>query len=158
MKGTKEFSDKQERMIAEYLGWKQVTGSGSRNFHPGDVVGDEWLGECKTHVNSGHRITFNFRVWDKIAEEAVSQLKYPVLFADDGSQLLENTFCLIAVPQASLSEFNPAADYTEKSSISRSLGTLHDTIVKNDTPYIFSRNGVVMVILSLVQFEAYILS
>ena len=34
----KYYSDRQEKMIADYLGWKQVVGSGSRPFTPGDVT------------------------------------------------------------------------------------------------------------------------
>ena len=90
----KEYSSKQEKMIAEYLDWNVVTGSGSRTTFIGDVVSDEWLGECKTHTTPGHSILFNSNVWDKISKEASSRFKYPVLFCDDGSQKVKNTFCM----------------------------------------------------------------
>ena len=64
VKGKRSCSDRQEKLISKYLGWSQVTGSGARPMHPGDIVSDGWLGECKTHVTPGHRIGFNFSVWD----------------------------------------------------------------------------------------------
>ena len=91
----KEASDRQEKMIANYLGWRQVSGSGSRPNHPGDIVSDEWMGECKTHVSPKHRITFKKKVWDKICEEAYAHHKSPAYFSDDGSQLSENTWVVI---------------------------------------------------------------
>ena len=94
MMSTKDFSSVQERTIAEYLGWKVVTGSGSRAGCPGDITSDSWLGECKTHVNSGKKISFNRSVWNKISCEAASKFKYPVLFVDDGSQSISRTWCL----------------------------------------------------------------
>lgn len=35
---TKDYSSKQESMVAEYLGWKTVVGSGARDFHYGDII------------------------------------------------------------------------------------------------------------------------
>lgn len=90
----KEASDKQEKLVAKLLGWKQVTGSGSRNNFPGDVSGDEWLGECKTHVTPNNKIHFKKSVWDKISEEASSRFKYPAYFVDDGSQKRENIWVI----------------------------------------------------------------
>ena len=90
----KEASDKQEKLIAKLLGWKQVTGSGSRNNYPGDVSGEEWLGECKTHVDE-HRVVFKEDVWHKISEEASSRFKYPAYFSDNGSQFEIFTWVII---------------------------------------------------------------
>lgn len=82
----KEASDIQEKMIAKFLGWKQVTGSGARHNFPGDIVGEEWMGECKTHTTPNHKICFKKSVWLKICEEANSRFKFPAYFSDDGSQ------------------------------------------------------------------------
>lgn len=94
MESTKYYSSKQEHMIARYLGWDVVFGSGARDCHPGDITSDNWLGECKTHTSPGKRITFNRFVWNKIIDEAQSKFKFPVLFVDDGSQSIEKTWCL----------------------------------------------------------------
>ena len=95
---TKYYSSRQESYIAGFLGWETVVGSGARNFFPGDIICDDWLGECKTHTSPGHKLTFDFEVWDKIDKEAVSQNRKPVLFCDDGSQHIDKTWCLVSSP------------------------------------------------------------
>lgn len=93
-KSNKYYSNIQERKIADLLDWKQTSGSGARPLHPGDVVSSEFLGECKTHTQISDNIIFKLDHWNKIKEEAMSQFKSPVLFVDDGSQEIENTWCM----------------------------------------------------------------
>ena len=83
-------------MIAEYLGWKTVAASGARDFHKGDIVSDEWLGECKTHMKEVERYTFDYAVYQKVADEAMSKFKKPILFVDDGTQKIESTYVLVS--------------------------------------------------------------
>lgn len=104
---TKDFSSKQEKMIADYLGWSVVSGSGAAACFPGDVISDEWLGECKTHVERGQKILFNKKVWDKICDEAMVKRRFPVLFTDDGSQKSGKTWCLFASKHLDFSECRP---------------------------------------------------
>ena len=92
---TKQFSNKQESMIADYLGWKQVGGSGARPFAPGDVNAYQWLGECKTHIEERANIIFMKSHWFKICDEARSKGRYPVLFVDNGTQTSNNTWVMI---------------------------------------------------------------
>ena len=94
MLSNKYYSSKQENMIADYLGWSVVSGSGSRNTLPGDIQNEDWLGECKTHASSGQIVSFKHKVWKKIKDEAVAKFKYPALFVDDGSQTSENTWVM----------------------------------------------------------------
>lgn len=94
-KPTKYYSSKQEHMIADYLGWSVVSGSGSRSFNPGDVRSDEFLGECKTHSSPVDKITIRVGVWNKIKKEAVSVFKRPVLFVDNGTQSVQHTWCIV---------------------------------------------------------------
>lgn len=96
-KSTKYYSNIQEKQISDALGWHQVSGSGARNMHPGDVISDDWMGECKTHTKPGNKIVFDFKVWEKIRDEAISQFKYAVLFSDDGSQRLDRTWCMFNI-------------------------------------------------------------
>lgn len=91
---TKYYSYRQEHGVANYLGWEVVTGSGARDFHPGDIITESWLGECKTHTKFSSKLRFNADVWKKIVAEAQSKLRYPVLFTDDGSQKMEHTWCV----------------------------------------------------------------
>lgn len=89
---TKTYSNKQEKLIADYLGWEVVSGSGARNFNPGDIKSPQWLGECKTHISIVDRISVNYKVWIKIVNEAKSVFKFPALFIDNGSQNIDNTW------------------------------------------------------------------
>lgn len=91
----KYYSDRQEKMIANYLGWKQVVGSGSRPFTPGDVSTFNLLGECKTHDTEKPTIVFLKSHWLKICEEATAKHRFPVLFKDNGTQLAENTWVML---------------------------------------------------------------
>lgn len=91
---TKTYSTRQENMIAQWLDWKVVAGSGAAACFPGDVISDDWLGECKTHVEPGHKIFFSKSVWDKIKDEAMVKRRFPVLFVDDGTQSIGHTWCL----------------------------------------------------------------
>lgn len=112
-KPTKHFSAIQESSIAKALGWSVVSGSGARDFHPGDIRSDAWLGECKTHTESGKPIQFNASTWVKICEEASSQFKYPALFVDDGSQKLSNTWVMFLL-DANCPDNISKYDYPEK--------------------------------------------
>ena len=93
---TKDHSSLQESNIANYLGWQVVSGSGSRLCRPGDIISDEWLGECKTHITKDNKLVFLMNVWDKIREEAVSQYKCPALFVDDGSKQIDKTWVMFS--------------------------------------------------------------
>lgn len=90
----KECSRIQENSISKYLGWLVVTGSGSRPTSIGDIQSSRLLGECKTHIEPGHKIEFKQNVWNKIKSEANSRFKSPCLFVDDGSRKYENTWCM----------------------------------------------------------------
>ena len=92
----KQASDIQETRVAEALNWSKVTGSGSRHLYPGDVISEFWIGECKTHVQPGHKIKFDIKVWEKLKNEAKSRFKFPALFVDDGSQNLDKTWVMFA--------------------------------------------------------------
>ena len=152
-KSTKYYSTKQENLIADYLGWKVVTGSGARAFHPGDVVSDQWLGECKTHTEPFSNLRFDFDVWTKISREAASQFKKPVLFVDDGSQTIERTWCLFDVSSYSLREI-PIIDYTNCSSMTFKYFELEE---KSKSGPVFVRNlNMIMCILSLKNFKRMI--
>lgn len=93
----KEASDRQEKLVASFLGWKQVRGSGNRPTHTGDVEGDSWLGECKTHVKPGAKIKFDVKIWNKIVDEAASKFKRAAYFVDDGSQDINNTYVVFPI-------------------------------------------------------------
>ena len=91
----KIFSSKQENMVAKYMGWKVVTGSGSRPFAPGDVNGENFLVECKTHNDEQENIVFYKKHWIKISEEARAKHRFPALVVDNGTQDLSNTWVML---------------------------------------------------------------
>ena len=100
---TKDYSNAQESMVADFLGWSKVSGSGAADFHAGDVVSDKFLGECKTHEVAGSKVTFRQDVWKKICDEAMVMGRLPVLIVDDGSQSWRRTYCLTRrLPDASV--------------------------------------------------------
>lgn len=90
----KEFSTKQEKMVASQLGGYPVGLSGAGPANPGDVRTYEWLVECKTHTTPGKPIFFDIDVWKKIENEAMGVHRKPVLVVDDGSQSASSTWCL----------------------------------------------------------------
>ena len=82
-------------MVADYMGWKVVKGSGSRPFTPGDVDSYNILVECKTHNDEQENIVFHKKHWVKITEEALAKHKYPVLVVDNGTQKADNTWVML---------------------------------------------------------------
>ena len=94
-KPTKHYSSTQENRIADYLGWSAVSASGARPFTPGDVKSCDWLAECKTHTSITDVLTINKSVWKKISTEAKGCMRKPVLFIDNGTQELKNTYAVI---------------------------------------------------------------
>lgn len=93
-KPTKYYSSLQEQRIADYLGWSAVSASGARPFNPGDIKSSVWLAECKTHTSETDTITIDKSVWQKITNEATGCMKSPVLFVDNGTQELDNTWAI----------------------------------------------------------------
>ena len=91
----KEASSKQEHMVADYMGWSVVSGSGSRPFRPGDITSEYFLVECKTHTEPKANITFKKSHWKKIQEEALAKDKFPILVTDNGTQTPLHTWIMI---------------------------------------------------------------
>lgn len=94
-KPTKYYSSRQEHMVADYLGWDVVSGSGARDFNPGDIRSDDFLGECKTFTKESDTIYCYHKVWDKISKEAMAVFRKPILFVDNGTQNVVNTWCIV---------------------------------------------------------------
>jgi len=123
---TKDYSSIQERCVSNALGWEVVTGSGARPCVPGDVRSDEWLGECKTHTEPYHKITFMLTVWDKIQHEADTSHRSPALIVDDGSQKLSRTWVLcrlISVDRTRLTIHDPNFKVTKNISFDHQVVT-----------------------------------
>jgi len=91
----KEASSKQENMVANFMGWEVVSGSGARPFSPGDVKNEHYLVECKTHVKEQKNVVFVKAHWDKIKKESMSTGKYPALITDNGTQIKNATWVML---------------------------------------------------------------
>ena len=117
---TKKFSNKQEQLVANLLGWGVVPASGARDFNPGDIRSNQWLGECKTHVSAGTSVKFFLDVWKKISEEAKQTFKFPVYISDDGSQRIKRTWCLFDPSKVTSSDarYSLATEIVGRKSIS----------------------------------------
>lgn len=88
----RDYSNLQEKRVADFLGFKVVSGSGSDKFYPGDVTSASFLCECKTHTVVSDNVEFKHTWWEQICEEAQSVNKIPVLITDNGSQSVDQSW------------------------------------------------------------------
>lgn len=102
----KTYSDRQEKLVAKHVNGKQVSGSGARPFAPGDVESEDWLIECKTHIEVMKTLTFKRNVWDKIKDEAIVRHRYPAYVVDDGSQKIESQYILFGIHNREIPDDN----------------------------------------------------
>lgn len=70
MSSTRQISDKQERLVADRLKLKTVSGSGSSPFEKGDVKGEKVLIECKTKMKESKSFTIQREWLDKLKIQA----------------------------------------------------------------------------------------
>lgn len=123
----KLFSSRQERMVADYMGWKVVSGSGARPFDPGDVVNAHCLVECKTHDTEQTNIVFRKTHWKKISTEARAKNRYAILITDNGTQKSCNTWVLISVNFIGASNANRIDGLVNTSSKGTTITFKHDS-------------------------------
>jgi hypothetical protein len=72
----KQMSVEHEEYIAKMIGGKRERASGASITAPGDVIGDEYLIECK--VSESGSVTINAKQWRKIREEAATRGRRPM--------------------------------------------------------------------------------
>lgn len=145
----KEVSSKQEKLVAKYLSWNVVSGSGARPTRCGDIISSNWVGECKTHQTVKSKIVFQVKWWSKLCDEAASLRKYPVLIVDDGSQSIEHSWCMF------YSTFDtPGANFVEVECKNHSSISLDDEKLKNICKE--SRNPLTLFITILPNEKRYV--
>lgn len=125
-KSTKDYSSKQEKMIANELGGYPVGMSGAGAANPGDVRTYDWLVECKTHTKPDQPIFFDLAVWQKIQNEAMGVHRKPVLIVDDGSQTKDKTWCLC---KASSLNMSGAIAFSLPVTIRKNISCKHDKLI-----------------------------
>lgn len=121
---TKDFSSKQEELVAEFLGGSLVPGSGAR-MEKGDVNAGNYIIECKTHVKPQKRVILKMSDYAKLNTEALGALKIPVLVSDNGTQTLENQWCI--VPEVTFTAFRQSVRDVPLSIIQLNVSTVKVT-------------------------------
>lgn len=82
---TRDYSDKQEKRIANYLGGRVQSGSGATSHQKGDVILDDWLLECKTKTTISKNHTLKKEWFEKAHEQSYQMGKsYYALAFDFG--------------------------------------------------------------------------
>ena len=152
---TKYYSSRQESMVASFLGWSVVTGSGSRPFHPGDVGDEHYLGECKTSEVETDRIKIMKSHWKKISNEAMGAHKIPVLFVDNGTQKPDGTFCVTRRLNRISAESYPAIRISD-SSASFSMKSAMAFLSEHDYRFAVDIFGEKLVVFTLSKFKEYL--
>lgn len=161
-KPTKYYSELQENRVSSYLGWKTVVGSGATATRPGDIISDQWLGECKTHTKKTDKIIFKIDHWQKIKKEAQSKFKYPVLVTDNGTQEIKDTWCLIDYNLYCPPEANIVANNVNyRSNLTFDINYLNDAYhILEDYPCRILQvvfDGGTLGVVSLTEFKEYFL-
>lgn len=159
----KEASERQEKLVANYMGWQVVSGSGARPFRPGDVQNEYYLVECKTHTKEQKNIIFHKEHWDKIQKEAISVHKYPALITDDGTQRVAATWVMLpkrVITSESISEIlNLVNTSTSGNTVTynhEAMKTLYKAGYDIDAiNYIFESSFGEVAILSLSEFKKF---
>lgn len=142
-------------MIAKYLEWSVVVGSGSRPFRPGDVCDDNYLGECKTSEVETDRIKIMKSHWQKISNEAMGAHKIPVLFVDNGTQKPDGTFCVMRRLKQIPAEMYPDLRISA-SSASFSMKSAMAFLSEHDYRFAADIFGEKLVVFTLSKFKEYL--
>jgi hypothetical protein len=153
-KPTKYYSTKQEKAIADYLGWSAVPASGARLFDKGDVKSADWLAECKTHTEPKDKIVIKKEVWTKLSFEAKSLIRSPILCIDNGTQRINNTW--VVIPKRMYSgngEFTNIACIESDKSFSFSHARAQSVFTINNI-YELSINNESLLLMKIEHFKA----
>jgi hypothetical protein len=85
----KNWRKKEKRDAKDFEG-KQMKGSGSQWYAPGDVKTDDYLIDSKTTDNKSFGVTL--KIWDKLAEEAAFVQRIPLLSV----KIQETELCILS--------------------------------------------------------------
>lgn len=151
-------SDRQEMIVANFLGFKKVVASGARNFYPGDVESEQWLGECKTKLTPHDNISIIHRHWRKIQDEADGKHKFPVLFVDNGTQTASNTWAIVRSNVLPLDIDVKQADMFKDNKSSTTFSHLlakeqYKLCNRQGLNYVFTGQDTHMVVIPLTKFK-----
>lgn len=95
---TRDYSDKQEKAVAEYLEGNKTPNSGATPFKKGDVITEDTIIECKTKTKevTSHAIK---KEWiETLKRECISMGKehWAIVF-DFGTQKIEDQYIVLPI-------------------------------------------------------------
>ena len=101
---TRDYSSKQEKVVAEYLQGKQQPNSGATGFAKGDVIANDTVIECKTKTKESAAHSIKKEWIHTIKKECISMgYMYWAIVFDFGTQELKDQYAVI--PLSDLYEF-----------------------------------------------------
>jgi hypothetical protein len=101
---TRDYSSKQEKVVAEYLQGKQQPNSGATGFAKGDVIANDTVIECKTKTKEAAAHSIKKEWIHTLKKECISMgYMYWAIVFDFGTQELKDQYAVI--PLSDLYEF-----------------------------------------------------
>lgn len=101
---TRDYSSKQEKVVAEYLHGKQQPNSGATGFAKGDVIAGDTVIECKTKTKEATSHSIKKEWIHTLKKECISMgYMYWAIVFDFGTQELKDQYAVI--PLSDLYEF-----------------------------------------------------
>lgn len=95
---TRDYSDKQEKVVAEYLNGRKTPNSGATAFDKGDVLTEDLLIECKTKTKESKSHSIKKEWILNLMKECISMGKeHWVLIFDFGTQKLHDQYVIIPI-------------------------------------------------------------
>jgi hypothetical protein len=95
---TRDYSDKQEKVVAEYLEGIRTPNSGATPFKKGDIVTEDTIIECKTKTKEVTNHSIKKEWIDTLRRECISMGKehWAIIF-DFGTQKLEDQYVVLPI-------------------------------------------------------------
>jgi hypothetical protein len=95
---TRDYSDKQEKVVAEYLEGTRTPNSGATPFKKGDIVTEDTIIECKTKTKEVTNHSIKKEWIDTLRRECISMGKehWAIIF-DFGTQKLEDQYVVLPI-------------------------------------------------------------
>ncbi|MGM9544204.1 MAG: hypothetical protein ACI3T9_04410 [Romboutsia timonensis] len=110
---TRDYSSKQENIVADYIGGKLTPNSGATGFAKGDILTEDTVVECKTKTKPSASHSIKKEWIEGLKKECISMgYVYYALIFDFGTQDLKDQYAVI-----------PLADFQEYLEFKRKYGT-----------------------------------
>lgn len=95
---TRDYSEKQEKVVADYLGGTKTPNSGATPFKKGDIVTDDTIIECKTKTKETTNHSIKKEWIDTLRKECISMGKeYWAIVFDFGTQKIDDQYVVIPI-------------------------------------------------------------